>query len=71
MPSVNDINAIRAEKQMARVDELIAGGELTADAVLHQLKVRRKAGAYVVELVHKTLQNYENFGNTAPLFIIS
>lgn len=30
VPSVNDINAIRAEKQMARVDELIAGGELTA-----------------------------------------
>ena len=49
----------------------VAGSELTADAVLHQLKVGRKAGAYVVELVHKTLQNYENFGNTAPLFIIS
>lgn len=30
VPSVNDINAIRAEKQMARVDELIAGGELAA-----------------------------------------
>lgn len=28
VPSVNDINTIRAEKLMSRVDELIAGGEL-------------------------------------------
>ncbi|MGN1084103.1 MAG: DbpA RNA binding domain-containing protein, partial [Lachnospiraceae bacterium] len=28
IPSVNDINAIRAEKLMGRVDELIGGGEL-------------------------------------------
>lgn len=30
IPSANDINSIRSEKQMERVDELIAGGELKA-----------------------------------------